>query len=765
MKTLGSRPLDESYYEFDGFRLAIDSRYLWHGEEFVPLTAKAVETLFVLIENNRKLVTKDALLESVWPNTFVEESTLAQNISTLRKAFSSTGSSIQFIETVPKKGYRFLRDVRLVLSKDEELELVETVSSRSIVAERTEIHDTNEPDPTSTILKPDPTSTILKYVYGNLFRTSFFVLAVGVLLAGGLILFRGESRSAKERFTLANSKPLLTTSDLKLFTISPDRKYLAIVAAKDGRNSLQLRLIDRESTVEIIPPSEDEYIGIAFSPNGDSIYYTVRRKLESSAGSGFVGILLKVPLFGGSSIEIRRNIESRVAVSPDEKMLAFVRYSPETHVSNVILSEIAGTTNNETLLSSRPIREGFSSDSLSWSPDGKFIAGIVSSSNEPERPMQPVTIDVSTSEIRIVTRESWKWAGNISWFDNGRELVFLAYDINSPNMTDDLLIVNLSDGSLVRVASDLNGVLGIGVSGDSQSVFAVRSNRASSLLVGAAADPTNTAVVDKSFGDNSIGNLGIDWTPDGRIVYSRVVDGNADLWIVKPDGSLPIQLTTDRRADFSPVVSPNGDHIVFISNRSGTNSLLRMNLDGTGIRELTKAQDVSSPSISADGLAVYYAASDGRSRFPVLWRVSENGGEPTRVTTLPFILPQASPTGEFILGYYPHLDAEGKSLGSLVPSIIAPDGKRIIRQFPEAAPDAETPLLWMADGESFSFIKTSNNTAGIWRANISGGLQDKPVNFQTEQIFRFRWSRDGSKVAFEKGIVLSEIVHFRASGD
>ena len=102
--SLGTREL----YEFGPYRLDAAERRVLRDGQPVPLTPKAFDTLLVLIRRAGALVTKDELLAAVWPDVVVEEATLAQNISTLRKALGET----PYIETVPKSGYRFVGEVR-----------------------------------------------------------------------------------------------------------------------------------------------------------------------------------------------------------------------------------------------------------------------------------------------------------------------------------------------------------------------------------------------------------------------------------------------------------------------------------------------------------------------------------------------------------------------------------------------------------------------------------------------------------------------------
>lgn len=99
-------------YEFGDYSLNAAERRLLRSGKPVQIPPKAFDMLLMLVENNGRLLTKDEILKTVWHDSFVEESNLALNIHTLRKIFSEQN----FIETVPKKGYRFSADVREVIS-------------------------------------------------------------------------------------------------------------------------------------------------------------------------------------------------------------------------------------------------------------------------------------------------------------------------------------------------------------------------------------------------------------------------------------------------------------------------------------------------------------------------------------------------------------------------------------------------------------------------------------------------------------------------
>jgi DNA-binding winged helix-turn-helix (wHTH) protein/pimeloyl-ACP methyl ester carboxylesterase len=103
---------DAKVYEFGDFRLDVGERRLLRDGQAVSLTAKAFETLRVLLERPGRLVTKDELMQHLWPDTVVEENNLTQHVSALRRALGEQRPGLGFIETVPRVGYRFLADVR-----------------------------------------------------------------------------------------------------------------------------------------------------------------------------------------------------------------------------------------------------------------------------------------------------------------------------------------------------------------------------------------------------------------------------------------------------------------------------------------------------------------------------------------------------------------------------------------------------------------------------------------------------------------------------
>src|SRR5215831_16300731 len=121
----------DSVYEFGEFRLDTAAKTLVCRGEPVALTPKVFDTLQFLVEHAGRLLEKDELMERLWQDRFVEESNLTFNIKMLRRALHDDAQHPQFIETVPRRGYRFIADVRQASPAQTEPDPVQTVTTGS----------------------------------------------------------------------------------------------------------------------------------------------------------------------------------------------------------------------------------------------------------------------------------------------------------------------------------------------------------------------------------------------------------------------------------------------------------------------------------------------------------------------------------------------------------------------------------------------------------------------------------------------------------
>jgi eukaryotic-like serine/threonine-protein kinase len=166
----------KQFYEFGPYRVDPARNLLLRGGQTVPLTAKAFETLLILVEHGNQEVSKDELMKQLWPDTFVEEANLTKHISMVRKALGENAQDHRYILTLPGRGYRFAETVRTIPGAETDL-VLESRSLSRMVIEQTEQTEVEAP---AISALPQPRR-----------RRSVRILAAttaGVLLLIGLLL-------------------------------------------------------------------------------------------------------------------------------------------------------------------------------------------------------------------------------------------------------------------------------------------------------------------------------------------------------------------------------------------------------------------------------------------------------------------------------------------------------------------------------------------------------------------------------------------------
>src|SRR5690348_2009947 len=106
--------LANPHYRFGDFIVDTDQKLLLRQDKELPLTPKLFETLLILVENSGRIVQKEQFMQRLWPHSFVEEANLTSNIQQLRKSLGDNARHPQYIETVTKRGYRFIAEVHRV---------------------------------------------------------------------------------------------------------------------------------------------------------------------------------------------------------------------------------------------------------------------------------------------------------------------------------------------------------------------------------------------------------------------------------------------------------------------------------------------------------------------------------------------------------------------------------------------------------------------------------------------------------------------------
>src|ERR1044071_5683403 len=374
------------HYRFGEFVVDTDQKVLLRQDKALPLTPKLFETLLILVENSGRIVQKEQFMERLWPHTFVEEANLTSNIQKLRKSLGDNARQPHYIETVTKRGYRFIADV-------------ETVNNGFDVP---------------TIPAPVPDRKRLK-------RKAVIALAAAtvVVMFGGFVFWRFFKTSSKNLGDLAPNLPLkierLTASgQSRSATISPDGRYVAYTQMFKGRYSIWIRELTTNTNSEIVSPSDD-IIGMAFSHSGAYLYFV----------AGDPSALYRVSLLGGVPRKILERLEGKFSLSPDDSRISFIRVSTNSngHQEHALMIANADGTDESKLLA-RQYPDKL--DAPVWSPDGESIVCAYGNSAAGNQGMSLLEVRAVDGSTRELSGEKFFNIAKIVWLPQKTGLIISA---------------------------------------------------------------------------------------------------------------------------------------------------------------------------------------------------------------------------------------------------------------------------------------------------------------------------------------------------
>jgi Tol biopolymer transport system component/DNA-binding winged helix-turn-helix (wHTH) protein len=770
-----SIPMQAHYfYQFGPFQVDVANRLLLRDGAPVALPPKVFEALYVLVENSGRVLEKGELMSRLWPDCFVEEGNLTQTIFQLRKALGESGANQQYIETIPRRGYRFIAEIKMVngelgrgfthhhngttddlqddLQKnedkvDEGSQVNEQVNGKvdgkdAIVISQQGLASLalHSQAPVKVTKRLDSRYRWRKVGIAALALLASIAVCLFYLDGGNPLIGRADAPFKK----LPQVRKLTTSGNAQLPALSPKGNYVAYVLDEAGRQSIRIRHVNSTSEVEAVPPAAVTYRGITFSPDGTFIYYVILEKDQIN------GSLYQVPVLGGIPRKVLSWVDSAITFSPDGKRFAFVRTTDEQKESFLVSANADGS--GEQQLAARKKPEIFSYKGLAWSPDGKMIASVAGRRSPGESNMSVVTVNpVDGSETRLGSN-TWNWIESADWLKDGSGVVISAWYQEWPVFANQIWYLSYPSGEVIKVTDDLGsyGKASIAVQADIMATG--RSERISRLWVAPSGDANRARVIKMGYGDNYSENFGLCWTPDGRLVYGSHASGNADIWVMDADGGNQKQLTFNPRRDVLPVISSDGQHIVYVSRGASTSYLWRMDADGRNPRQLTRGKGDHLPSLSPDGRWVVYSSYD-ESGKRVLWRVSIEGSEPLQLTNYTSDSPEVSPDGKMIACQI--LDEKTKRLAL---AILPFEGGDPIMKFCDMPVPAYELLRWTPDGRALTYVVTNAGVSNIWLQPIDGGRAKQITNFKEDQIFRMAWSRDGKNLAFDRGVTSNNII-------
>jgi TolB protein len=207
------------------------------------------------------------------------------------------------------------------------------------------------------------------------------------------------------------------------------------------------------------------------------------------------------------------------------------------------------------------------------------------------------------------------------------------------------------------------------------------------------------------------------------------------------DGKERKRLTFDAGNDFSPLISPDGRYIVFVSNRTGNFEIWRMNTDGSNPIQLTNSKGANMPAISPDGKWVTYMSS-GEGK---LYKAPLEGGEATGLEIRTVGVSAVSPDGKLIGYFFPGTNGWGIAVNSFE------DGS-VIKQFDYKFASLNNRVLkWTPDGKALLYARSTDDVGDIWMQPLDGSPAKRITDFKSDGIFHFDISSDGKDLLCARG--------------
>lgn len=768
------------FYEFGPFRLVPDERLLLRDGEPVALTPKAFETLVALVHRAGHLADKDELLREVWPDSFVEESNLAQNVFALRKVLGEGKKGQKYIETVPKRGYRFLASVRVVEHSEEELVVhqhvhaggagrgrrrtplppedvrasfhawegatVKTVTSGDASdAGALEARPSNGA-PAATVTVAQTTTAASHSVLPRRKVALIVMTSVALALAGGYGVYRLVNRKDVPAISFQGAKwtRLTTSGKVTRAAISPDGRFVVHVVDEAGQQSLRVKQIATQSNIEKVPPAPVSYQSLTFTPDGNYIYYALESKDLPHA------VLFQVPTLGGDPKRIPVKLDTAakdmphralVSFSPDGKQFVFSRSEGDEETA-LIIANADGSGEQKLVTHRAPEVCGWPS----WSPDGKTIAYTMG--NFDSNDMTVFEARVADGVFKPLASQRWFRVGTMAWLADDNGLLILA--TAGKGNHHQIWHLSYPAGEARLLTDNLDNYVDLSLTAASDTLAAVQHGEQGNIWVAPAGDNVNLRQITSAAGLIE-GSGGISWTPDGRIVYSsRTTDGR-DIWIIDADGKNQKQLTANTRINNQPAVSPDGHHIFFLSDRTGVPHIWRMDLDGGNPRQLTNGTGEQAPNCSPDGQWVLYMTVFGDAH---IWKVPAGGGQPVQLSNKLLGFPSVSPDGQQVACLFSENENASPRL-----AIIPFDGGQLFKTL-----DVDgnySKLYWMPDGRAIAYVDTRNGVSNIVARSLDGGAPKKLTDFKSEIIFAWELSRDGKQLVVSRGVETRDVIIIR----
>jgi len=738
-------PADKSrVVRFGVFEVDLQDAELRKSGIRIKLQEQPFRILTMLLERPGQAVTREEIERELWADRFVDfDHSLNSCINKLREALGDDSENPRFIETLPRRGYRFIARVDFPGSP---------VAGLGFQVPSTALAPAGVATHTSQISSSIVIAAAKQHAFGVAAGTFAMLTVLGVASFGLYSLLHRVNATPFQKFTI---EQITHSGKVAQAAIAPDGKYVLSVIDDNGTESLWLRNVHTGSDTQVIPPSASDYESLAFSPDGNYLYF----RRAPNQGSAQLS-LYRSPVLGGAPQKLVQNIDSDIAFSPDGQRIAFFRRDdPEVGKYRIFTASSEG--NDE-----KVVQVGVLSDFprfLAWSPRGDEIAYSVYTA-EPVLGAIDI-INVRTGKSHRFGTFKEKFPFEIHWSPDGRALLVVYRRRGGSWGRGQIGFLRSTGGDIEPMTRDTNRYTNLTLSADGKSLATVlaRSDATVYLLSKTGrefAEPRPLLSQSNEFDDWSA----LSWGADGSLLVSNT----GRLLKLGTDGKNQTQLLADSGALIVTPSSCGKDYLVLSwvgHGSTNSQSIWRTNADGSNPLKLTDGKDDIFPVCSPDRKWVYYSHwVDGHiSRVPL-----DDSGKAEAVPGVP---------QEYISQLSLSISHDGKTLAAAVSKAPEVDAQQVAVKIalfnlkswsPARMLDASHycgdacgtggGVQFTADQNAVAYVIRENGVDNVWVKPLDGSSGHAITDFKSEQIWSFSLSPDGKSLAVLRGHWDSDVV-------
>jgi Tol biopolymer transport system component len=686
----------------------------------------------MLLERPGEVVSREEVRKRLWPDgTFVDfDEGLDTAVKKLRHALSDSAQNPNFIETIPRRGYRLIAEVVRTCQTAPQPQH----SSAALPANGARATLPVGPGAASPErLESPPARTTVATIY-----------AVGVtLILLAALAFRlytgspygGSLDPRKLQITKLTENGMVTG-----VAISPDGRFAAYAKREGEKEGLWIRQVATQSDVQIVPSDTNGFHGLTFSRDGNFIYF-----VRSDKNDAYFKYLYTIPALGGTPRKLITDVDSPVSFSPDGRQFVYEHAAQPVNDIEIKIANADGSGDH--ILAIVHKGSGFLfQPGPNWSPDGQSIAVPVRLMDKPPRWVL-YSVSTSTGSLRELCSSS-DAMGRPVWISGGKQLLMRHFD---PLLhRSQLWTVSFPSGDTRAFTRDLSDYGNdLDLTHDAQTAAAIATKTAAQVW----SAPAENLATAQRITNGDVPMLEVAETSEGKLLMAG---GDDALWIMNSDGSQLARFSNAHNAD---AIAPCGHFIVFVSQEPGGSSVIRVDRSGVQPTRLA-AGNLCCTVCGRDTKSVFYVTIDQPQK---IWQVPTAGGIPTEIDEVSGsqIVGRVtvSPDGKF-LAYpytqYGHVPSVGRSS-----TVISIDGGPPVKNFKLLQDTGTVYLRWSPDGKGLQYILMKDGASNIWEQPLAGGPPRQLTKFSSGEIFNFNWTHDGQHLLLTRGETTSDVVLLR----